>query len=140
MLKFVTKQEDREDVDRQDLWYSQEELKLMKLKVRGQMSSGVPIGYFLEQNDESIVSLMGIEDVCSKAHVKARACRERCVHAVLQEKERQQMMDASSPLTDWQRQDLIARASFSQKTRDAAMRARQLGLLHQAFEMSVILN
>ena len=85
------------------------------LEVRGQVASGVPLDYFLRENDDSIVCLMGIEDLCSKAHVKAKKTRiERCVHAVLQEKERQQMMDVSSscPLTDWQGQDMIAHASF----------------------------
>ncbi len=143
LLKFVTKHEDRGDVRRQDLWYSQEHLQLMKLdlrmdvlEVRRQMASGVPIGHFLEKNDDSIVCLMGIEDHCSKAHVKVKVRRDKCVNAVLQEQERQEMMGISSPLTDWQKQDLIAYASFSQ-TKDAAMRSRQPGLLHQAFDMSV---
>ena len=45
------------------------------------------------------------------------------------------MIDDSSSflltVTDWQRQDLIAIASFSQ-TRNAATRAHELGLLHEA--------
>ncbi len=143
LLRLVTRHADREDVDRQDLWYSEADLELMKLaalkdvlKVRDQIASGVPIDYFLGDNghDDSIVCLMGIESRYSRAHIiEVRACRERCVHAVLQEQERQQMMAVSSSLlfTDWQRQDLIALASFSQ-TRNAATRARKLGLLHQA--------
>ena len=143
LLKLVTKHADRQDVDRQDLWYSEADLELMKLaalkdvlKVRDQLATGVPIDYFLGENDndDSIVCLMGIESRYSRAHIiEVKACRERCVHAVLQEQERQHMMAVSSSLlfTDWQRQDLIALASFSQ-TRNAATRARKLGLLHQA--------
>ena len=143
LLKLVTKHDDREDVDRQDLWYSEADLELMKLaalkdvlKVRDQLATGVPIDYFLGENDndDSIVCLMGIESRYSRAHIiEVKACRERCVHAVLQEQERQHMMAVSSSVlfTDWQRQDLIALASFSQ-TRNAATRARKLGLLHQA--------
>ncbi len=141
-LKLVTKHEDREDVDLQDLWYSEADLELMKLaavedvlNVRQQMASGVPIDYFLGENDDSIVSLIGIENRCFTAYAKMKECRERCVHAVLQEQERQQMMDVSSSnlftFTEWHTQDLIAIASFSQ-TRNAATRAHELGLLHQA--------
>ena len=142
LLKLVTKHEDREDVDLQDLWYSEVDLELMKLavledvlKVRELMASGVPIDYFFfGENDDSIVCLMGIENRCSKDYVKKiKACRERCVHAVLQEQMMHKMMDASMSLhfTNWNRQDLIALASFSQ-TRNAATRAHELGLLHQA--------
>ncbi len=148
-IKLVTKHEDRGDVDLQDLWYSEADLELMKLaaskdvlKVRQQMASGVPIDYFLGENDDSIVSLMGIEDVYSKAQVtEVRTRRRRCVRAVLQEQEmqQQQMMDGSMSLlfTNWNRQDLIALASFSQ-TRNAATRAHERALLHQESSVRVM--
>ena len=138
-LKLVTKHEDREDIDLQDLWYSEADLELMKLaaardvlKVRQQMASGAPIDYFLGENDDSIVCFMGIENRCFTTYAEMKERRERCVRAVLQEQKKQQMMNASmSPLLfDWNRQDLIALASFSQ-TRNAATKAHERALLHQ---------
>eukprot|EP00984_Skeletonema_dohrnii_P035454 scaffold35219_cov172-Skeletonema_dohrnii-CCMP3373.AAC.1 len=143
-LKFVTKHEDREDVDRQDLWYSQSDIGLMKLaaqndilEVRDKMASGVPIDYILKEEDDNTVCLVGIENRHTAARaIEVKVCRARCVLAVLQEQERQQMMDLStSPSIMWYRQDLIALASFSQ-TRKAAFRARKLALLHEECVMN----
>jgi len=141
-LKFVTKHEDREDVNRQDLWYSQSDIDLMKiaaqndiLEVRDKMASGVPIDYILKEDDDNTVCLMGIENRHTVARaIEVKDSRARCVLAVLQEQERQQMMDLSTS-TMWYRQDLIALASFSQ-TRKAAFRARKLALLHEECVMN----
>eukprot|EP00985_Skeletonema_marinoi_P017407 scaffold9535_cov160-Skeletonema_marinoi.AAC.1 len=143
-LKFVTKHEDREDVNRQDLWYSQSDIDLMKiaaqndiLEVRDKMASGVPIDYILKEDDDNTVCLMGIENRHTAARaIEVKVCRARCVIAVLQEQEGQQMMDLSTSLFPlWHRQDLIALASFSQ-TRKAAFRARKLALLHEECVMN----
>eukprot|EP00986_Skeletonema_menzelii_P020430 scaffold31165_cov137-Skeletonema_menzelii.AAC.1 len=143
LIYFFLKHEDRKDIDCQDLWYSKSDLALMKLaarkdalEVRDLTASGFPIDYFLGENDDSFICLMGIENCLTNADViEVKARRERCVLAVLQEQERQQTMDVSSlHFTDWHRQDLIALTSFSQ-TGKAAKRARELGMLHQACVM-----
>ena len=107
------------------------------LEVRDKMASGVPIDYILLENDDSIVCLTGIENRHTKAlAIELKDSRARCVLAVLQEQERQQMMDLSTSLFPlWHRQDLIALASFSQ-TRKAAFRARKLALLHEECVMN----
>jgi hypothetical protein len=137
LLYIVNKHEDRDDVQRDDLWYTQLDLDLMKLaaqedvlKVREQMSAGVFIDYLGEDDDtaeegSSIVCIMGIESRLTRERaLEVKACRARCALAVLKEQERQKMMDLSSS------PDMIALASLSQ-SRDAALRARKLGMLHQ---------
>ena len=106
------------------------------LEVRELAAIGVPIDYFLGENDDNVICLMGIEHCLTDARLKQlRASRKRCARAVLQEQERQRLMGLSSILfSDWHRQDLIALTSFSETGR-AAKRARDLGLLHQACVM-----
>ena len=106
------------------------------LAVRELAATGVPFDYFLGENDDNVVCLMGIEHCLTDARIKqTKASRKGCARAVLQEQERQRLMGLSSILfSDWHRQDLIALTSFSQTGR-AAKRARDLGLLHQACVM-----
>jgi hypothetical protein len=103
LLYIVNKHEDREGVRRDDLWYTQLDLDLMKLaaqedalKVREQMSAGV---YLVKDDDtaeegSSIVCIMGIESRLTRERaLEVKACRARCALAVLKEQERQRMMD-----------------------------------------------
>ena len=146
-LYIVTKHhEEREDVSRHDLWYTQTDTDLMKLavrsdvlEVRDQMAAhGVSIDSLLDEDDHTseeainIVCLMGIESRLTQSRaLEVKSCRARCVLAVLEEQKRQKMMDlSSSPTSTEPRWDTIALTSFSQ-TRDAAMRARKLGKRHQ---------
>lgn len=146
-LYIVTKHhEEREDVSRHDLWYTQTDTDLMKLavrsdvlEVRDQMAAhGVSIDSLLDEDDHTseeainIVCLMGIESRLTHSRaLEVKSCRARCVLAVLEEQKRQKMMDlSSSPTSTEPRWDTIALTSFSQ-TRDAAMRARKLGKRHQ---------
>lgn len=152
LLYFVTKHEERQDVHRCDLWYTQADIDLMKLaaredvvKVREQISAGIFIDDLDENNDDASeesssyrrICCMGLESRLTQARVKAvKTCKARCVRAVLKEQERQKMkmMDlsssSSSPTSAMLVWDMIALTSFSQTMR-AALRARKLGILHE---------
>lgn len=145
-VKVVAKHVDREGVSYNDLWYTQSDVERMKiaaahdtLEVNKQIAAGVSIDRLIEmeQNTElesSTICLAGIEGRLTQlTSNEVRACRARCVLAVLCEQERQrQIMSLSSMFEDRHRSDMIALASFSQTTK-SALRARTIGLLHQKY-------
>ena len=70
------------------------------LAVRELAATGVPFDYFLGENDDNVVCLMGIEHCLTDARLKQlRASRKRCARAVLQEQKRQRLMGLSSILS-----------------------------------------
>ena len=120
---------------RNELWYTKAEYVQMKLAIRRDVlavrTSRETVG---DDTDTSVeaeenVCLMGIEHLLSSACMnEVMACRARCIEAVLTEQAR--VRDASTYATivdSWER---IALASIAQ-TRNARLRARELGLLHQ---------
>jgi hypothetical protein len=131
-MYIVDHHDDNEGVDRHDLWYNKQDYSHMRLaiqksvlKVRAMASTGVAISY--SGDDGSFDDcLMGIEHLLTPASaLKIKACRARCVRAVLQEQARQTMNP--SAMFGW---ESIAAASFAE-TRKAAVRARKLGKLHK---------
>ena len=75
------------------------------------------------------VCVLEIEHLLTPADTdEVRACRARCIQAVLTE----QAMARSASATRFVSWETIALASFAQ-TRMAALRARMLGELHQGF-------
>ena len=76
-IRFFTKYEDRGDVDYRDLWYSDSDIESMKLaarkdvlEVRELTATGVPFDYFLGENDDNVICLMGIEHCLTDARLK----------------------------------------------------------------------
>jgi hypothetical protein len=124
-----------ESVARHELWYTSAEYARMQVAVKEDVlevwrmsRAGVPMSYAAGNHDRDTCDCwMGIEYLLSRASVnEVRACRARCVRAVLEEQDRQ-MNDPSARLRF--RWDAIALASLSQ-TRRAALRARKLGKMH----------
>lgn len=125
---------ERHNVARQELWYTKAEYDLMALTRREDVlslrvrvraaaanSSREP-GIDLTQES---VCVMGIEHLLTPACIKGvRACRARCIRAVLTEQARQ----GPSPDLElgW---EAIALASLAQ-TKQARLRARKLGAIH----------
>ena len=145
-VTVFAKHGDREGVCYNDLWYTQSDIERMKiaavhdtLEVNNQIAAGVSIDRLIEmeQNanlESSTICLAGIESRLTQlATNEVRACRARCVLAVLREQERQQqIMSLPSLFEDRYRSDMIALASLSQTTK-SALRARTIGLLHQKY-------
>ena len=120
----------RPNVDRRELFYTKSEYDLMKLVVRegvlaaraGRTSRGAVVDDDVLSKES--VCFMGIEHLLTPACIdEVRACRARCVRAVLTEQARQ----GPTPRFGW---EAIALASFAQ-TRKAVLRARMLGVIHQ---------
>ena len=123
---------ERHNVARQELWYTKAEYDLMALtrqedvlrvRVRAAAanSSREPD---IDLTQES-VCVMGIEHLLTPACIKGvRACRARCIRAVLTEQARQ----GPSPDLElgWEAMTL---ASLAQ-TKQARLRARKLGAIH----------
>ena len=144
MMYLVRRHDDNKGVDRQDLWYSEEDYSRMRLarqdsvhEVRRLASDGVPIRSMYsgttghekeEEGGSSEECLIGIEHLLTPATIVAvMTCRQRCIRVVLQEQARQRMMNSSGAgILGW---DDIAFASID-ATRRAKDRARQLGKLH----------
>jgi hypothetical protein len=133
-MYIVDRHDDNEDVDRNDLWCNKEDYSRMRLaitksvrKVRAMASAGVPISYSGDDGSGSSgACLIGIEHLLTPASaVEVKACRARCVRAVLQQQARQKMNPSS--MFGW---EFIAIVSFAE-TRKSAVRARRLGKLHQ---------
>jgi regulator of RNase E activity RraB len=133
-MHIVDRHGDNEDVDRRDLWYNESDYSRMRhaiqksvLKVRAMDLTGVPISYSGDDGSSNDC-LIGIEHLLTQACMfEVKACRRRCVRAVLQEQARQRMNPSASAAFKW---DAIAAASFDE-TRKAAVRAWKLGKLHQ---------
>ena len=131
-MYIVDRHDDNEGVDRHDLWYNKQDYSHMRLvvhksvlSVRAMASTGVAISYSGD-NGSFDDCLMGIEHLLTPANaLEVKACRARCVRAVLQEQARQTMN--TSAMFGW---ESIAAASFAE-TRKAAVRARKLGKLHK---------
>ena len=126
---------ERSNAARNELWYTKAEYVQMKLAIRRDVlavrTSRETVG---DDTDTSVeagesASILGIEHLLTPARIKeVSACRAQCIEAVLTEQE--WVMDASTYATivdSWER---IALASIAQ-TRNARLRARELGLLHQ---------
>lgn len=128
---------ERSNAARNELWYTKAEYVQMKLAIRRDVlavrrsSREEAVG---DDTDASVeagesTSILGIEHLLTPARIKeVSACRARCIEAVLTEQE--WVRDASTYATivdGWER---IALASIAQ-TRNARLRARELGLLHQ---------
>ena len=131
-MYIVDRHYDNEGVDRHDLWYNKQDYSRMRLathksvlRVRAMVSAGVAISY--SGDDGSFDDcLFGIEHLLTpESALEVKACRARCVRAVLQEQARQAMNP--SAMFGW---ESIAIASFAE-TRKAAVRARKLGKLHK---------
>ena len=120
----------RPNVARHELSYTKSEYDLMKLVVgedvlavrAGRTSREPGDGY-----KESALCFMGIEHLLTPTCIdEVRACRARCIRAVLTEQARATSASATR-FVGW---ETIALASFAQ-TRKAGLRARKLGKLHQ---------
>ena len=119
---------ERPEVARNELWYTKRDYARMRLAIRRDVLSVRTSGDAVVGDDtnnsieaEESVCLMGIEHLLTPACMnEVRACRARCIQAVLIEQARQG--DAG-----W---DRIAFVSIAE-TRRAKMRARKLGQLHQ---------
>ena len=121
----------RPNVARQELWYTKSEYHLMKLDIKRDVHTVLSARTSREAADdgtstqaEESVCFMGIEHLLTPACInEVRACRMRCIQAVLREQARQ----GHSSRSDC---ESIALASLAQ-TRKALLRARKLGELHQ---------
>ena len=118
---------ERPEVARNELWYTKRDYARMKLAITQDVlaarTSREATDDDIDASNESeeSVCFMGIEHLLTPAYMnEVRACRARCIQAVLTEQARQG--DAG-----W---DRIAFVSIAQ-TRRAKMRARELGQLHQ---------
>ena len=121
---------ERPEVARDELWYTKRDYARMKLAIRRDIlairnSNDAVVGDDIDALNESeeSVCLMGIEHLLTPAPAcmnEVRACRARCIQAVLTEQARQGG-------AGW---DRIAFVSIAQ-TRRAKLRARKLGQLHQ---------
>ena len=127
---------EREYVPRHELSYTRAEYDLMErvrredvLKVRAAATAMKSRSRVATDDDISTipsVCLMGIEHLLTPVCIREfRACRARCIRAVLAEQARQDR----SPGSGWD-SIAIALASCAQ-TKNATRRARQLGELHQ---------
>ena len=124
---------ERPKVARNELSYTKAEYDLMKLVIRQDVlavrTSKEAVDDDTSTQAEESVCLMGIEHLLTPACMnEVRACRARCIVAVLTE----QTMARDASATNfggwgWAR---IALASIAQ-TRRAKLRARKLGQLHQ---------
>ena len=130
---FVEPQDNEKNlVARHELWYTESEYYSMRratiddaLEVRARtILAGARFSYSGNEDDvqdeETSVCCIGIEHLISPVYMlRARACRARCIRAVLEEQARQ----GSS-------QESVALASLAQ-TRNATVNARMLGRLLQ---------
>jgi hypothetical protein len=121
-----------DNVARHELWYTRSDFHSMRraiaqdvLQSRAQALAGVPFNYAGDDDaaaDESGVCCFGIEHLLTAdIMLEVRACRVRCIHAVLAEQVRQEPSARFSC-------EAIALASFAQ-TKKVALRARMLGKL-----------
>mmetsp|Transcript_36650 Transcript_36650/g.74818 ORF Transcript_36650/g.74818 Transcript_36650/m.74818 type:complete len:165 (-) Transcript_36650:9-503(-) len=120
----------RPNVARHELSYTRSEYDLMKLVV-GEDVLAVRAGRTSrepgDESKESALCFMGIEHLLTPACIdEVRACRARCIRAVLTEQARARSASATG-FVDW---ETIAFASLAQ-TRKAILRARKLGKLHE---------
>eukprot|EP00984_Skeletonema_dohrnii_P022552 scaffold11669_cov77-Skeletonema_dohrnii-CCMP3373.AAC.2 len=119
----------RPNVARHELSYTKSEYNLMKLVV-GEDILAVRAGRTLrEPGDEykESVCFMGIEHLLTPTCIdEVRACRARCIRAVLAEQARARSASATG-FVGW---ETIAFASLAQ-TRNAILRARKFGKLHK---------
>eukprot|EP00984_Skeletonema_dohrnii_P001586 scaffold496_cov108-Skeletonema_dohrnii-CCMP3373.AAC.2 len=120
----------RPNVARHELFYTSSEYDLMKLVIREDvLAARAAMALRDSGEDDDVLSkesvcFMGIEHLLTPACIdEVRACRARCVRAVLTEQARQ----GPTPRFGW---EAIALASFAQ-TRKAVLRARMLGVIHQ---------
>mmetsp|Transcript_7524 Transcript_7524/g.11221 ORF Transcript_7524/g.11221 Transcript_7524/m.11221 type:complete len:158 (+) Transcript_7524:55-528(+) len=123
----------RPNVARRELFYTKSEYDLMKLVVREDVlavrAARTSRGAVDDDDVPAIESVcfMGIEHLLTPACTdEVRACRARCIRAVLTEQARTRSATATR-FVGW---ETIALASFAQ-TRKAGLRARKLGKLHQ---------
>ena len=132
-LYIVNRQQDygkknENDVARNELWYTAADFHSMRkavaqdvFHVRAQALAGVPFNYAGDDESESSVCCVGIENFLTAGFmVEMSACRERCTDAVLVEQAREDHHSARA----------IAIASFAQ-TKKVVRRATMLGKVHQ---------
>ena len=121
---------ERHDVARRELWFTTEEYNLMALvrqrdvlRLRAERASNEAADDDVERSG----SWIGLAHLLTQAIIdEVRACRARCILAVLTEQARQGP-SASASLDSC---EAIALAS-SVQTRQPALRARRLGELHR---------
>eukprot|EP00984_Skeletonema_dohrnii_P033851 scaffold31821_cov100-Skeletonema_dohrnii-CCMP3373.AAC.1 len=124
----------RPNVARHELFYTSSEYDLMILVVREDVLAARAAMALRGAGEDDVLAIesvcvMGIEHLLTPADTdEVRACRARCIRAVLTE----QAMARSASATRFVSWETIALASFAQ-TRMAAMRARMLVELHQGF-------
>ena len=127
---------ERPNAARHELWYTKAEYVQMRLAIRrdvlaARTSRDAVVGDATNNSIEAgeSASILGIEHLLSAACVnEVRACRARCIEAVLTEQAWVRDASAYTTIVDgWER---IALASIAQ-TRRARLRARKLGQLHQ---------
>jgi hypothetical protein len=96
----IVKRHEDNNVARHELWYTKAEYYSMKLaieedvlQVRAQALAGVPFNYAGDDDasaDESSVCCIGIEHLLTANFtLEVKACRARCIRAVLAEQARQ---------------------------------------------------
>ena len=121
---------EHQNVPRHELSYAKAEYAEMKLAVMHDVlavrTSREDVGDDTVTNDNESLCLMGIEHLLTPLRRReVRACRARCMRAVLTEQAR--VRQDPSPRFDW---GGIALASLAE-TRKATLRARKLGEFHQ---------
>jgi len=119
-LYIVERHEDNEDNNK--LWYTKSDYNSMKRKLKQDVLQARAGDASSEEEDSGF--WIGIAHLLTPAcMLEVKACRFRCVRAVLAEQARQ----SPSASFGWEN---IALASLAQ-TRKAVLRARKLGKLHQ---------
>jgi hypothetical protein len=132
--RYTIERHEDNNVARHELWYTKAEYHSMKLaikedvlQVHAQAMAGVPFNYAGDDDAsavESSVCCIGIEHLLTaNVILEVKACRARCIRAVLAEQARQ----GPSTRFGW---EAIALASYAQ-SKKSVLKARRLGKLHE---------
>ena len=119
---YIDERRHEDNQDKDKLWYTKSDYNSMKRKLKQDVLQARAGDASSEEEDSGF--WIGIAHLLTLAcMLEVKACRFRCVRAVLAEQARQ----SSSTSFRWED---IALASLAQ-TRKAVLRARKLGKLHQ---------
>jgi hypothetical protein len=119
---YIVERRHEDNEDKNKLWYTKSDYNSMKRTLKQDVLQARANDAAFEEVD--IGFWIGIAHLLTPAcMLEVKACRFRCLHAVLAEQARQ----SSSASFRWEN---IALASLAE-TRKAVLRARKLGKLHQ---------